>query len=455
MVKEVDFLFLYEVKARELENICLIRYELEKRGYSVVFLNTWHYLTNKIPKYKAKVVVCPALYNDTLVDFVRNYAGNFNKLVNMQWEQVVTVLDEISEDSARFISGAAKQGVHISWGEKNKKRLVSACGVPENKVKLTGHVTLDFLRHEFSNYYLNRDDLFKEYNIPQNKKICLFISSFAYVNLPDNLAKDENVKLANDPNEFINISTTSQNKILNWIEKILSEDKDLVFIYRPHPAEAKNNVLLELTEKYSRFLVISDHSVKQWIKVTDKIYTWYSTSIAEVYGSKKRCHILRPVKIPNNMELTICQGAKFIEDYSEFSLTINKEDTAFPLDEEILNGYYDIDQYKPSYKRICDVLEEVYNKNEYIFSERKAVKHKSKKIPFNQIVKLRLTQSIFYDVLVFIANNTNFNNMVLNRVRNREMQLIDNYTLQQQKKNFATKKEIQDIINKLKIVLEN
>lgn len=33
------FPILYEVKNRELENICLLKYEIEKRGYSTEIIN--------------------------------------------------------------------------------------------------------------------------------------------------------------------------------------------------------------------------------------------------------------------------------------------------------------------------------------------------------------------------------------------------------------------------------
>ncbi len=32
-MKELDFLFIYEHKVRELENLCLMKYELDRRGY--------------------------------------------------------------------------------------------------------------------------------------------------------------------------------------------------------------------------------------------------------------------------------------------------------------------------------------------------------------------------------------------------------------------------------------
>ena len=34
-VKKVNFLFVYETKNREIESVCLICQELERRGYSV------------------------------------------------------------------------------------------------------------------------------------------------------------------------------------------------------------------------------------------------------------------------------------------------------------------------------------------------------------------------------------------------------------------------------------
>lgn len=34
-MKEFDFLFIYEHKVRELENLCLMKYELDRRGYKL------------------------------------------------------------------------------------------------------------------------------------------------------------------------------------------------------------------------------------------------------------------------------------------------------------------------------------------------------------------------------------------------------------------------------------
>ena len=453
MAIKIDFLFIYELKVRELESICLLKYELERRGYTVAFINTWHSLTHKTPKYEARVVVAHALYNDALVNFISSYVNKINKVINMQWEQIVTNLDEQSNETCRFISGSAKSAVHLSWGEKNKNKLIKDCGIPAANVKLTGNITLDFLRREFSKYYLSRYELFIKYKIPIHKKICLFISSFSYVDLPKRFAKDDNLKLANDPDIFIEISRASQSAILDWLEKILIKNEEIVFIYRPHPAEATNKKLINLSNKYPNFLIINDLSVKQWIKTVDLIYTWYSTSLVEVYCCNKPCFILRPIEIPYNLELTICSEAKFISNFNEFEKTLYQKKTEFPLQESALLSYCNIDTTKPSYIKICDVMEEVYKNDCYVFPTLK--KNKRNATFSVQNLKQVVGQSFIYDALEYVASNTNLNLGILNRIRLRKVNNIDTYTLQQQYKNYVTNDEINNMVRKIKNIISN
>ena len=117
----IDFLILYEHKARELENICLLKIELENRGYSVEILNIHEikrlrYLFWKKPK----VLITFALYDDQ--DFyghVNSIVGNINKVVNLQWEQVLS--EKAIENGLYNPKGKAALAVHLSWGKKIMK----------------------------------------------------------------------------------------------------------------------------------------------------------------------------------------------------------------------------------------------------------------------------------------------------------------------------------------------
>ncbi|MFA6308341.1 MAG: surface carbohydrate biosynthesis protein [Clostridia bacterium] len=452
MTKTVDFLFLYEIKPRELENICLLKYELEKRGYSVAFMNTWYYLNHKKPKYNVNVLVSHGLHNDIIYNFVRSYVKKVKKIVNMQWEQVLTNADEISKDTFFSFSGMANKVVHISWGEKNKSRLVNQCNIPEDHVKVTGQIALDFFRKEFKGYYLTRNELFEKYKIPTNKKVCLFISSFSYVNLPKSLIQDENVILANDTNQFAFLSIKSQEIIINWFKSIMDSNSNIVFIYRPHPAEANNPELVQLAKQYSNFFVISNCSVKQWIISCDMIYTWISTSLAEIYMSEKMCHILRPINIPVEREQTIFKNAKFITSYKDFVETFQKTKCKFPLDVELLLSHYYIDKNEATYLKIIRVLENVYKTNDFKLPKFNKQKNKSRK-SYANIIKNAIGKSFVYTLIKSIALNSKIDISVFNNIREREKVDENDYRYQKQLQNFATEEEINYIINKFKRLL--
>ena len=62
----IDFLLLYENKSREMEGLCLLKMELEKRGYYVV-LEQVQYFYKK--RYKVIVVVVPIVYVVKLIKY--------------------------------------------------------------------------------------------------------------------------------------------------------------------------------------------------------------------------------------------------------------------------------------------------------------------------------------------------------------------------------------------------
>ena len=92
--KEYDFLFIYESKVRELESVCLIGQELEKRGYSVALLCWWEPLTNEsfVP-VKTKVLLAHAAYNDHSLMNELSYVDGMTKVINLQWEQIYSIKD--------------------------------------------------------------------------------------------------------------------------------------------------------------------------------------------------------------------------------------------------------------------------------------------------------------------------------------------------------------------------
>lgn len=448
---DVDFLFIYEIKNREIENICLLKYELEKRGYTTAFLNMWTTTHYKIPKYRAKVIVAFGIYDNSQAEWFPILGGGTKKLVNLQWEQLFTIADEESEKSICFIKEKAINAVHIAWGDFNVERLTKRCGVKEKNVTLAGHMTMDFLKPRFKGYYMDKKELCKQYSFDANKKIFLFISSFTYMSLPENeMTERAASKLVNDPFEQRKNNIDSQDKLLQWIKNTLPLYPDVEFVYRPHPSELTFNVVSDLEKSCPNFHVINDYSVKQWIMVSDKIYTWISTSVAEIYAAHKTCCIVRPLPINPQADIRIFVGCKTITKEHEFTKTF-LEETDYPFDLNMLNYYYKIDE-QYSYEIICDKLEEVFANDEYNFDYIKkeffllifikkviavirryvaryvAKLYLSGNISINKLVKFKLTKALIEDA-VFAER------MIINQV--------------------VTEQEIEGYVSKIKKVIES
>lgn len=438
-----DFLILYEVKNREFENVCLIKNELERRGYKVLIRNTWNF-TDKLSKIDAEVVLTPWLYNTSSVYFVATCVKKLRKVVNLQWEQVHTNIDEDSKKSIYNIRGCAKNGIHFSWGTKNRNRLVNECKIDSKNVKIVGNITLDFFRQEFKKYFLSKEELLSKYNLPTSKRILLFISSFAYVNLPEEVLEKTKKKLASDVKEFVDISINSQMIILKWIETYLEQNQDVLFIYRPHPAEIENSSLKKLEKCYYNFRVIGEMSIKQWIVWSDNIFTWYSTSAMEVLAANKPLNILRPIKIPKDRELTIANKATTINTYDEFVNATITTQNKFPLSVKTLSKYYEVDKETPVYIKVSDELEGIHKNNVY------KINFKKFGMPLKDRCKLVIRRiPLFYNYLyrpIKIISNIFFKKRVAENI---------SYTEEMKLRNQVSNKEYCEINERIHRILES
>ena len=86
---------------------------------------------------------------------------------------------------------------------------------------------------------------------------------------------------------------------------------------------------------------------------------WFSTSVAEIFYMGKKCNILRPVPLPDDLEVEVMNGAEFITSKEEFlRRTENCSEGGFPVSAERIGNYYSVED-KYSFKRIADVLEDL------------------------------------------------------------------------------------------------
>jgi surface carbohydrate biosynthesis protein len=270
----------------------------------------------------------------------------------LQWEQIYSQSDY--EKGIASTTGKALMCSHICWGEKTRERLMLE-GVSPDKTFIAGAIHLDFCREEFNTYYHNKDYISSKFGLDKNKQWVLFISSFAFATYKiQSLSKL--YEQWGDFSDFVDIHRESRKLFLEWVENLIQENPNIEFIYRPHPSENSDELLEYFEDTIDQFHVINDFSVKQWIKVSDCIVTWYSTSIAEIIAMNRSFHIVRPIPIPQKYELEILNEANFIETSDDFVKTIcSSRDNKLPIDESIFKEYYNIDD-EPAFIKVANIL---------------------------------------------------------------------------------------------------
>lgn len=400
-IEELDFLFIYEHKVRELENLCLMKYELDKRGYKtkIIHIEDAEALKAMRPIYYAKVVVTMACYQNSSIEWHTKNFVKFDKIIDLQWENIVFPMDEKDTKAYKNYSGVAKDVVRVSWGEMNRKRMLEVAKMDPKKVKLIGHVGMDFLRDELKGYYRTKEDVLKEYNIPTNKKIFLFISPY----FSDYHTEEYLVEMCKRFGEgwryyYKDCMLPSKEIILDWMSRICEERDDIVFIYRPHPGEESGKAD-EMEKKYSNFKVIGTLSVKQWILLSDKIYTGNSSTFVEAFFGKKMCYLLFPVPVPADYELAFLKNADKITEYRDFEATIHEDDNRpFPVSEKLIDEVYTIDWDKPSYVKFADMAEEVIENPYYNLTEEQLKSYYHEMGLAEKLIKMIIRITPLYNV---------------------------------------------------------
>ncbi|MCM1251809.1 MAG: hypothetical protein NC321_03240 [Clostridium sp.] len=406
-IEELDFMFIYEHKVRELENLCLLKYELDKRGYKtkIIHIEDAEALKAMRPIYHTKVVVTMACYQNSSIEWHTKNFVKFDKLIDLQWENIVFPMDEKDTKAYKNYSGVAKEVVRVSWGTMNQKRMLEVAKMDPKKVKLIGHVGMDFLRDELKGYYLSKEEVVKDYGISADKKIFLFVSPY----FSDFHTEEYLVEMCRRFGEgwryyYKDCMLPSKKIILDWMSRICEEREDIVFVYRPHPGEESGQALA-MEKQYANFKVIGERSVKQWILISDKIYTGNSSTFVEAFFGKKMCYLLFPVPVPADYELAFLKDADKISDYTDFEKTTYEDNRPFPVSEKLIDEVYTIDWDKPSYVKFADMAEEVLQNPYYNLTKEQLKTYYHKMGPAEKVTKALTKITPLYNVYLTMLEN--------------------------------------------------
>lgn len=449
---ELDFLFIYEHKVRELENLCLMKYELDRRGYKteIVYVNDARNALCVKPIYHAKVVCMMACYHNGTIRWHMKDFVKFDRIIDLQWENIVYPKDEEREGAYKNYTGLGKEVVHVSWGEQNVNRLLNAAHIDPKKIKLVGHVGMDFLREPLSKYYLSREELFGKYDIPTDKQVIFFASPYYGDTLPQEYIDDMCMRFGAEWIDYYKFMCDSQKEVLSWFEKACCNNPDIVVVYRPHPGHP-SQVAEELAKKLDNFKIIASESVKQWIVTCDRVYTGNSSVVVEAFFANKNCELLFPIPIMEEYELKLISGSQKITTYEEFACSITDKNREFPVPKQNIEEIYLIDFEKPNYIKFADMAEEVLKDDYYKLSRKQINSYKEYSLPVKLMKAICRIDLIYKPYIKLIDNPSITWRWVENQrsIRDRVWKIEKD-----EPHELTTKEEIDAITDKIKKALD-
>lgn len=455
-MQEYDFLLMYEHKVRELDNLCLLKYELDKRGYrtKILYENDYELVKSHTVVYKTRVLVIGYCYTSSSIKDYASYRIQFDKVINLQWEQVITNEQEMDSRSFRNLSGLAREIVHISWGIRNQRRLIEKAGVAPKLVKVTGNITMDLLRPEFKGFYLSREEICARYGLPADKKLCLFIAGFKYVEASEEAKRETIARFGEGRRRYLEVAEKEQLTILEWFQRFLKEHEDCAIVYRPHPGDGSPRAE-KMAQNYENFRVISELSVKQWIVISDLVYAWNSTAILEAFFAGKNPMHLCPYPIPEDQCQPLLTKMNKITDYETFSKSAFGEQIDLGLTKEIVNPFYLVDEEKPAYVKVVDAFEEVYRDDAYAFARRQRRAYKRLYSPMERMVIAFMGSGLLYRTYTWLLDHVPLDFVKKRRQWRQEYQDKEYGRWEKMNAIEAGGDEIEEIIRKIGILLQN
>jgi len=201
-----------------------------------------------------------------------------------------------------------------------------------------------------------------------------------------------------------------------------------------------------MESEFGNFKVIHDYSVKQWIKCSDRIYTWYSTAVAEIEKAKKGFDIIRPVEIPLDYDISIYRKAAFINNIHDFLKGLNTKNQDMPLNSELLHRYYMAEGGYPSYMRAADIFEQALS------GEFCDMKKYPSDFSVNMLLYKKFVREKVIDVLIKIFGEA------VTKIPYLKKSMEYSYDFRKRlkrdlSKNLATHEEIEEICNRLRPIV--
>lgn len=395
-IEKVNVLILFEHTVRELEAVCLLKKEFEKRGYSVKIIGIYPNKERIPVKFSADYIFIPWAYRST--EYIQCFLKNSPNAVfiNLHWEEYTTVRNRdflLPKENAKLVC-------HVSWGEKFTDSLEK---IGCKNIFTVGSIRLDFYKHSLNKWFLSKQSLATKYGLDEEKRWVMFIADGAHLvesyisNIPqserDNLPQCKNRKF-----------------FLDSVEKYLEKNRETIFIYRPHPSFANKELnredLLRIKDRYpNNFYIISKESIGNWIVNCDSNISFQSTSVIDCICANSPFYLLRNTDIDYSADYEFFHGYPYvIRTYEDFLAALNSTDYDNSKVRQLFKAYYVLKDEFSYVNLVSQVLSKKLPKLELPFNTRHWKKNAVKACFKDIVIKLSKRKTLYCLMRLFKDN---------------------------------------------------
>ena len=322
--KNIDVVIIVEHVARELDIACLIKYLLQRSGFSVEVLSLPYHGISSLKGNPVTVLAVPYCYSLGVYKTLLQRCP-VTSLFNIAYEQIFQNINEnLKAPKDDF---AKKHVIHHAWS-RHYAEYLKKYGVDPNNIFLNGNLSYALYKRPYHHYFPSRREMAEKFHLDPDKKWVFIPENYGAAFYSDDII-DEKIKKGIDAHEVLEyreFASRSLRQVIRWCARA-AESGTVEIIFRPRPAtsqEKMQNVFAgELAEIPPALRIIKDLTVRDWILSSDIVLSSYSTTLIEAAVAGKPIGMLAPAPFPEYLNASWYSMVPKIETFDDFARTIS------------------------------------------------------------------------------------------------------------------------------------
>jgi surface carbohydrate biosynthesis protein len=334
-VREVDIVYLYEHAARELDVACAVAARLRKDHSIHVEIVHWPTgFPQAVTRIRPRLVILPYCYTESSYEALLAYWREA-RFFNLTWEQLFYPGNQRAKTPRGEF--ALNSVIHHAWSEYYADFLKTS-GLAEDRIFLNGNPAYTLYDAPYRAYFCSRTKMAESYHLDPSRGWIFFPENYNWAFYSEKTIRQfiESGQAPSDIHAMREYCERSLQEVIHWLADAACDDQFEV-ILRPRPSTTLNEfrlVVEKILGKLPPHLhIIQEGSVREWILVSDLVFSSHSTSLIEGAVAAKPVFMVEPYEIPAVLKANWHERLPHVQGKSQFLETCLRN--SHPVDDRL------------------------------------------------------------------------------------------------------------------------